>query len=221
MSRRVERWRGCAIASLAVLAGCKSNDVVCGEVDCAMVDQSAEPSDDAFDILDPLSVIDLSPEGDAQPSEVAVVGGEVVMGPPSCPTAGIEEGCTRTLKRLRIAIDRFRVGLDVAPEIDVEHALVSIEAPLSISSAASGDYVVPTGTRVHTCATIDGKGWHDTRALDGPLFVAPPAGGKVYVDGGFLLALRASNAQCSSFALRGNVLAGYGKLSPGSDAGRE
>jgi len=185
-----------------------------------LIDRDPEPSDDDFDAVDPRSAVNFALP-DAQVSQVDVVGGEVVMGPPSCPMPAIEQGCTRTLKRLRIAINRFFVELDVAPEIEVDHAVVSVEAPLSVSSPAGLGYVVPVGTQVHTCATIDGKAWHDTRALARELFIGRQPSGGVNVDGPLPMALRASNAQCSPVTLTGDVLAAYDRSSPAGDAGSE
>jgi hypothetical protein len=108
---------------------------------------------------------------DGEPSEIEVIGGEVVYTPdPADPDC--EGACAITLKRLRV---RLKTLYFVSSEdsVKVSGLELAIRAPLDLESPGGSGSIVPADTGTLTCATVQGLLWaHQTPLVEPAVLTA-------------------------------------------------
>jgi hypothetical protein len=150
------------LAFCSVLAGCGGDlglsqlfQTPCVAEACPVVDEEAGPNDARIE-LGGGTLLDLTANGQMSTQETR--GGEIILsGSLYCvPSEGAP--CSATLKRLRIELVPVEVDTNVG-NFTLENLVVSYAAPLTIQDPGSG-FVVPSGSTVHTCASVQGTSEH-------------------------------------------------------------
>ncbi|HVR20575.1 MAG TPA: hypothetical protein VMS65_12785 [Polyangiaceae bacterium] len=157
---------------LAVLAfGCAGDPepIPCNEAaECPVVDEAADDGD----------VRVLWGEGqklvlslDEEPSDIEVVGGEVVF-TPDPDDLDCEGPCAITLKRLRIRLkDLYFVSSE--DSVKVAGLELAFKAPLELGNPDGVVSIVPVESETLTCATVQGLLWaHQTTLSEANVLVA-------------------------------------------------
>jgi hypothetical protein len=152
------------VAFGGVLAGCGGDlglsrffQTPCTSEACPVADEDAGPNDARIEIAaGPLLGLALMGQMSAQ----RVRGGEVVLSGNLYCVPSASAPCSATLKRLRIEIAPIEVDTNVG-NFTLENTVVSYAAPLTIRDEGSG-FVVPRGSTVHTCVTVQGTSEHAT-----------------------------------------------------------
>jgi len=149
----------------SVFLGCAADPapIPCNEAtECPLVDEPAG-DDDVRVLWAEGQKLTLALDG--EPSEIEVVGGEVVYTPdpddPDC-----EGSCAIMLKRLRV---RLKTLYFVSSEdsVKVSGLELAIEAPLALENSGGGS-IVPAETGTLTCATVQGLLWAHQTTLPEP-----------------------------------------------------
>jgi hypothetical protein len=168
--------RGLTLLALgaALSCGCAGDPeaIPCNEVpECPEVDEPAGDGDVRV-LWDEGQTATLSLDG--EPSDIEVVGGEVVYTPdpedPDC-----EGRCAITLKRLRV---RLKTLYFVSSEdsVKVSGLELAIKAPLELDNPDGVGSIVPVATETLTCATVQGLPWaHETPLVEPAVVVARAA----------------------------------------------
>jgi hypothetical protein len=165
---------------------------------CTLVDEPAAPGDVHFTQLDSRSVLDLA-VGDAG-GEVELTAWDVVFTPSALASP-------TTLKRLRLQSQDFGISFTAGSPVTLQGVVMSFEAPVTLAFSGSV-YVVPAGTIVDTCGSIDGRPWHGSAPLAQEFLVSLDVpDGILSLDGNVPLVVRADDAQCSRSVLNASVLA--------------
>jgi hypothetical protein len=148
--------------SSGVLAGCggdlglsKLFQTPCIAEACPVTDEDAGPNDARIE-LGAGSLLGLAVRGQTSTQETR--GGEVVLSGNLYCVPSTSTACSATLKRFRIQIAPVEVDTDVGT-FTLDDAVVSFAAPLTIQDPGSG-FVVPGGSTVHTCLTVQGTSEH-------------------------------------------------------------
>ena len=158
--------RVAVLAGAGFLFGCGADPepVPCNEAaECPIIDEEAS-DDDVRVLWGEGQKLTLSL--DDVPSDVEVVGGEVVYTPdpedPDC-----EGRCAITLKRLRI---RLKTVYFVSSEdsVKVSGLEFAFAAPLPLENPDGVGSIVPAETETLTCATVQGLLWAHRTALAEP-----------------------------------------------------
>jgi len=108
---------------------------------------------------------------DDEPSEIEVVGGEVVF-TPDPDDLDCEGPCAITLKRLRIRLkDLYFVSSE--DSVKVSSLELAFNAPLELDNPDGVGSILPVGSETLTCATVQGLLWaHQTTLSEANVLVA-------------------------------------------------
>ena len=152
-------------------AGCAGDPepIPCNEAaECPVVDEAADDGD----------VRALWGEGqklmlslDEEPSEIEVVGGEVVF-TPDPNDLDCEGPCAITLKRLRIVLkDLYFVSSE--DSVKVSGLELAFNAPLELANPEGVGSILPVGSETLNCATVQGLLWaHQSTLSEANVLVA-------------------------------------------------
>jgi hypothetical protein len=165
------------LAFSSVLAGCggdlglsKLFQTPCIPEACPVTDEEAGPNDARIE-LGAGTLLDLASMGQTSTQETR--GGEIVLsGNLYCvPSEGAP--CSATLKRLRIELVPVEVDTNVG-NFTLDDLVVSYAAPLTIQDPGSG-FVVPNGSTVHTCLSVQGTSEHASATTTGDAWLSVDA----------------------------------------------
>lgn len=210
-ARRISVRRAAAVTSMVMAAGaagCGGNKA-CPEAACPTVGEDAAPGDyrvplggkDAWAFVDiSLATMDASPAF----SEFPLLGGELVFSKPNCSADG---ACRTSLKKLRLDLAPFPVGLSDGSHVSYDAISVSYETPITLDGQVT-TYTVPVGTVTHACARVNGRSWHATAATTVPTLLKIDEPGQLLaIDGVIPLVMRADDPSCSTITLQARVSA--------------
>jgi hypothetical protein len=193
------------LTAAASALACHASDTCNASAPCPTVDQ--DPSSGELRFAVQKGVLDITVGDASAVTEFDLTGGEIDLDLDACTDGGANADCTATLTRLRIEL--AGADIEVIANVGTLHVVapvLSLAAP--VAAVRHGTvYVVDAGTMLHTCATIDGQAWHGAMPLSAPLILDVSGGPapSVSFDATVPLALRADDAQCSTFSLPATV----------------
>jgi hypothetical protein len=196
---------------------------------CPVVDEDPANGDVVLPVHSDATSVNLvsvstDPHAWADASAQTVLGGSIVLRsapldplvppPPGAPPFVIERLRLdiSSLNSTQISVDHGGpFHLSSGETLDIENPTIRVQAPVSLIHKSDSYYAIPSGTTIHTCATINGKAWHGSAQLSAELLLswqpAESINGSAYppfVDLqplGLPMALRADDAQCTAFDL--------------------